>query len=252
MHLISTKQFSTPVHIYQEPTLTEPSPIFRHGRDHFPMRELRWHSASVDNPNRYEILPGTFAKDDFQAHWNGGTRCLEDHLIHTITPECMFTGIHYRIDVDPISWENRPLLRGDIIAFRGFESDAIKYVVTWERSDQICDGCAYIQVNAMGKNQEAVESSDADWPSIGFYVPRELCNVIPSPRPTIPYDPHARVSFVDPFTSKRISPTPQNDLTLQRVKRRHAQVSESPGMFNRLKRKVPMPQVSCTTSYNSD
>ena len=72
MELISTKTFSSPVHVYIEPTLTGPIPTFKNGRDRFPMRELRWHSASVDNLNRYEIIPGTFATEDFRARWNGG------------------------------------------------------------------------------------------------------------------------------------------------------------------------------------
>src|SRR6266568_8299670 len=160
MSLISTKTFSSPVHVYIEPTLTGPIPTFINGRDRFPMRELRWHSASVDNLNRYEIIPGTFAKEDFRARWNGGARHIDDIVIRTIYPECMYTGIHYRIDVDPIGWGNQPLLRGDIIIFRGFANDDIKYVVTWQRSPLICEGQAYVQVNAMGKNQEAVKSSD--------------------------------------------------------------------------------------------
>jgi len=250
MHLISMKQFTTPVHIYREPTLTEPTPTFRHGRDRFPMRELRWHSASVNNLNRYEILPGTFFKGDYRARWNGEVRHIDDHVIHTIYPECMFTGIHYRIDVDPMVWENQPLVRGDIIVFRGFECNDIKYVVTWERSDQICDGSAYVQVNAMSKDQEVVESSDADWPCIGFYIPNELCNVTPSPRPAIPYDRHARVSFIDPFTSQTLPPTPPNGLALRRVERRNAQTLELPVPFKRLARKVS--QISCKSSCSSD
>ena len=238
MHLISTKRFSTPVHIYQEPILTEPSPNFTRGRDRFPMRELRWHSASVDNPNRYEILPGTFAKADFKASWNSQGRIIDDTVIHTIYPERMFTGIHYRIDIDPIGWEDRPLRRGDIIIFRGFNSDDIKYVVTWQRTDEICTETAYVQVNALGKDRDVVDSNDADWPSIGFYVPTNLCNVTPSPIPTIPYDPHAQVSFIDPFTSQMIPPSPQDELALHKVKRRNAQVAELPGIFNRVKRKV--------------
>ena len=238
MELFTTKTFSSPVHFYVEPTLTGPIPTFRNGRDRFPTRELRWHSASTDNPNRYEILPGTFAKGDFRARWNGGVRHIDDTVVRTIYPERMFTGIHYRIDVDPIGWANQPLLRGDVIIFRGFASDDIKYVVTWERSPLICEGQAYIQVNALGKDQKAVDSSDADWPTIGFYVPVDLCKVIPSPIPTIPYDPHAKITFVDPFTTRPISPTAQDGLALQRVNRRNGQVAHSPGMLNLLKRKM--------------
>jgi len=211
------------------------------------MHELCWHSALVNNLNRYEIIPGTFAKEDFRARWNGGARHIDDIVIRTIYPECMYTGIHYRIDVDPIGWGNQPLLRGDIIIFRGFANDDIKYVVTWQRSPLICEGQAYVQINAMGKNQEAIESSDADWPTLGFYVPVELCCVISSPTPTIPYDPHARITFVDPFTTHTIASIAQDGLEIQRVKRRDAQVADSPGFLNHLlKRKM-----SCL-SINSD
>jgi hypothetical protein len=99
----------------------------------------------------------------------------------------------------------------------------------------------------MGKNQEAVDSSNADWPTIGFYVPVELCSVIPSPIPTIPYDPHAKITFVNPFTMHTIAPSAQDGQAIQRVKRRNGQVADSPGILNRLlKRKM-----SCI-SINSD
>ncbi len=235
--LISTKTFSTPVHNYIEPTLSGPQPIFQNGRNRFPMRQLRWHSPSTSNPNRYEILPGTFVKEDYNARWNGGVRRIDDPFILTIQPECMYTGIHYRVDVNPSVWGNRILLRGDIITFRGFESDDIKYVVTWQRSPQICEGSAYIQLNAMGKDQYAVDSSDADWPTIGLYVPIHLNCVVSAPVPNIPYDPHAKVSFVDPFTAHVIPPDDQDGLIIPPIERRNALGNASPWNINRFTRK---------------
>jgi hypothetical protein len=99
----------------------------------------------------------------------------------------------------------------------------------------------------MGKNQEAVESSDSNWPTIGFYVPIELCTVISSPIPTIPYDPHAKVTFVDPFTSQTITPSVLDGLVPQHVNRWNGQVASSSGILSRFKRKL-----SCVSTSSED
>ncbi len=48
MDLVTTQRFSSPPHFYHAPTIG-PEPIFRNGRDRFPIWELHWHSATPDN-----------------------------------------------------------------------------------------------------------------------------------------------------------------------------------------------------------
>ena len=234
-----TKTFSTPLHIYQEPRHPKPTPIFTQGQNRFPTRERQWHSPSVENPHRYAILPGPFTKRDFQSHWNQPPRIINDSAIYTIQNECMFTGIYYRIDIDPTAWGSTPLHRGDVIVFRGFEEESVKYMVTWERCSLICENTAYIQVNAMGKDQHTIEPSDRDWPTIRFYVPVHLCAVTPSPSPNIPYDLHAKVTFINPFTDQFVPSTYDDLINLTRVNRRNALAPESNSPPRRwLKRKL--------------
>jgi len=223
---LMTKTFSTPIHIYHEPHHAKPTPKFTQGQNRFPARERQWHSPSVENPHRYAILPGPFAKWDFQSYWNQPARTIDDSAIYMIQNECMFTGIYYRIDINPAAWEGAPLHRGDVIVFRGFEEEDVKYMVTWERCPLICEDTAYIQVNAMGKNQYTIESSDRDWPTIGFYVPVHLCAVTPSPNPIIPYDPLAKVTFVNPFTDQLLPSTYDDLINLTRINRRNALAPE--------------------------
>jgi hypothetical protein len=117
LKLISTQTFSTPPHVYQPPTLTGPIINFRQGQDHFPAWECWWHSSTVYDPHRYIILPGSFDKKDFRAHWDKAPRFINDTTICALQEEHMFSGIYYRIDVDPIVWGKTPLCRGDTIVF---------------------------------------------------------------------------------------------------------------------------------------
>jgi len=237
MDLIATQRFSSPPHFYRAPTMG-PEPIFRNGRDRFPIRELRWHTAATNNPNRYEAPPGNFSTEVYMGRWNGPPFYIRNSFIHDIYPERMFCGIHYRVDIDPAAWNNRPLLRGDIIIFRGFESDVIKYVVTWKRTGHIDDNTSYVQINAMGKHQEAVETSDADWPTIGFFVPTHLCAISTPPPPRINYDPFGQAPFVDPFTAQAIPSSPPDQSPPSPVERRNGEVLESNGIFRRITRKA--------------
>ena len=246
MDLVSTQRFSSPPHFYRAPTIG-PEPIFRNGRDRFPIRELRWHSVTADNSDRQEVFPGNFASEVYLERWNGPPRRIHDSFIRGIYPERLFSGIHYRINVDPNAWINSPLLRGDIIIFRGFESDDIKYVVTWKRTAHFDDDTTYVQVNAMGKYQEVVETSDADWPTIGFFIPNHLCAVSTPPPQHITYDPFGQAPFVNPFTAQVIpSPSPSPDHTPPSpVKRRNGEVLESDGIFRRITRKASH-LINCT------
>ena len=188
-HIISTKILSTPPHVYVKPDPNAAMPYFTAGRDRFPARQPRWHPPGTTNPNRYEVLPGTFELGDFRARWNGGIRYINDDVIENISHESIYTGIHYLIDVNPIGWKNHQVLRGDVIVFRGFESSTIKYIITWKRSSDVGNGFAYVQANAFDEHQYSLESGNADWPTIGFLVPADLCCVIQAPSPPIPYDP---------------------------------------------------------------
>ena len=222
-----TKTFSTPLHIYRAPHYAKPMPIFTQGQNRFPSRERWWHSPSVENPHRYAIPPGPFTKPDFDFYWNQQARIVDDSAIYTIQHERMFTGIYYRIDIDPAVWGDVPICRGDIIIFRGFEEENVKYMVTWERCSLICEGTAYVQVNAMDKDRHTIEPSDRDWPTIGFYVPAHLCAATPSPHPNIPYDPLAKITFVNPFTEEPLPSTYDDLINLTRINRRNALVPEA-------------------------
>jgi hypothetical protein len=234
--LISTQTFSSPLHVYRPPTLTGPSYNFRQGQDRFPARECRWHSSTVNDPHRYVTLPGSFDKTDFRSRWNNDPRIINDTAICALEEERMFAGIYYRIDVDPIVWGKSPLRRGDVIIFRGFKDDRVKYVATWQRSPLICEGMAYVQFNAMDKDQYYIDAANRDWPSIGFYIPIESCAVDPSPPPSMPCDPHARVIFIDPFSDLPLPSTYDDTLNLARINhRRNAHVpspSTSPLIFS--------------------
>jgi hypothetical protein len=227
LKLISMQTFSTPPHVYRPPTLTGPIINFRQGQDRFPARECWWHSSAVDDPHRYVILPGSFDKQDFQVRWNKDPRFINDTAISALLEERMFSGIYYRIDVDPIVWGKKPLRRGDTIVFRGFKDDRVKYVATWQRSPLICNGMMYVQFNAMDKDQYHIDAANRDWPSIGFYVPIESCAVDPSPPPSVPCDPQARVAFIDPFSTLSLPSAYDDTLNLVRI-RRNAHVPSPP------------------------
>src|SRR6266568_1956848 len=238
MELIAAQRFSSPIHLYHQPNPMVPMPIFRHGRDRFPTRELRWHSAAVNNPNRYEALPGTFDERTYAKRWIRTTQHINDPAIREILPERMFAGIHYRIDINPVIWNGRPVRRGDVITFRGFHNPNIKYIVTWKRTDHISDDIAYIQVNAMGKDQEVVDPSNDDWPALGFFIPIQLCTVTSPPAPNIQYDLLASVTFINPFATHEPSPPLHNSSLHLPVEQHIGEVAKSNGFFQRIKRKV--------------
>ncbi len=238
MELVAAQRFSSPVHLYRQPNPMVPMPIFRHGRDRFPTRELRWHSAAINNPNRYEALPGSFDDRSYAKRWTSRAQRINDPAIHEILPERMFAGIHYRIDINPVVWNGRPVRRGDIIIFRGFHNNNIKYIVTWKRTDHISDDISYIQVNAMGKDQEVVDPSNDDWPALGFFIPIQLCAVASPPAPNIQYDPLASVTFINPFTTHELSPPSHLSSLHLPAEQHNGEATKSTGFFQRIKRKV--------------
>lgn len=203
-----------PIHNYREPQ--SPMPIFTRGRDRFPERPQRFHAPSKGNPNRHEILPGPF--DNYDKLWNRRVLRIDDPDIRTIQPEPMYTGIHYRIDIHPLSWGRHKLKRGEIVIFRGFNDDNIKYVVTWERAHEMEDGIAYVQLNAMRHDEYAMESSDVDWPTIGIFIPTINCEVLPAPEPVFTVPP----IFTNPFSTQPLPLTYNDHLNLAKISRRNA------------------------------
>lgn len=170
---------STPAHIYRPLTQNEPMPDFRDGRNRFPPAEHRfWHPATHLNPFRYERLPGEFDGEDFIVKWKRISLHIDDCWITNIQPETEYGGIRYRITTHPDAWGRNALLRGDTIVFRGMDPDNIKYFVTWTINKDHDDKHAYVQVNALNQFQGNLDSSDADWPALGFLVPKSICEVL--------------------------------------------------------------------------
>ena len=191
-------------------------PIFAQGRDRFPVRSQRFHAPSKGNPHRHEVLPGPF--EHFNRLWTRAPIRIDDAHIRTIQPEPMYTGIHYRVDIHPLSWGQLKLKRGRNVVFRGFENDNIKYIVTWEHAHELQDGIAYVQLSAMRHDEYAVESSDADWPTIGIFVPNRNSDVLPAPEPVFTVPP----IFTDPFSPQPLPSTYNDHLALAKVNRQIA------------------------------
>jgi len=241
LHLLA----STPIHIYRPPQAGIPTPMFRQGRDRFPTRPTRFHAPSTCNPHQYEVLPGPLP--NFDKHWNSGrARRINDSVIVAIRPEPMYSSIHYRIHINATGWGRRKVTRGDIVNFRGFMNHEIKYLVTWERAHNIEDGFAYIQVNAFRQDGYAIDSSDADWPTLGFYIPVDICSVEPAPPPVFPYDSIFKrdIPILELHSEQPLPSTYDDYLNLTKVNRRDSlapepdspPVTPPPSPIQRLKR----------------
>ena len=198
-------------------------PNFRDGRNRFPPAEHHfWHPSAYLSPNRYERLPGEFSDEDFLQRWRARSRCIDDHSIIDIQPEIEYGGIRYRVTTHPSVWENYALLRGDSLIFRGMDPDNIKYIVTWTLNKNHDDDHAYVQVNAFNQFQGNLDSSDVDWPALGFLVPKSICDVIiarPPPKLVNPFEFDAQLAPHLP----ELHPTPFSP-----VQRRRAHVWENP------------------------
>ena len=235
-----------PTTLYRAPQTGVPMPTFRQGRERFPAQTTRFHAPSTCNPNQYEVLPGLFS--DFSQHWNlGQARRIDDIVIEAIVPEPMYSGIQYRIKINPAGWGNQKVARGDIINFRGFQSREIRYLVTWKRAHEIDEGIAYIQVNAFRQDEYAVDASDADWPALGFYVPVGRCDVPTAPTPVFPCDSIHKCITLFGTSSNQTLPSTYNDyLNLANIHRRDGlapepdspPVTPPPSPMQRLKRKL--------------
>ena len=58
------------------------------------------------------------------------------------------------------------------------DPDNIKYFVTWTINKDHNNKHAYVQVNALNQFQGNLDSSDADWPALGFLIPKSICEVL--------------------------------------------------------------------------
>jgi hypothetical protein len=91
------------------------------------------------------------------------------------------------------------------------ESDEIKYIVTWTINKNHDSKHAYVQVNAFNEYQENLDYSDADWPALGFLVPKHICEVLnghPFPIPQNPFDLDGHFApSLPPLHSPAIPPT---------------------------------------------
>jgi len=218
-----TLNASSQVHKYHPIRHEEPMPQFRDGRDRFPIAERRfWHPTAHLDHHRYERLPGEFSDEDFLQRWRATSRHIDDNGIIDIQPETTYGGIRYRITTHPEVWKNYVILRGDTIIFRGLDVDNLKYFVTWTLNKDHDNKHAYIQVNAFNQFQGNLDSSDADWPALGFLVPKSLCNVLiarPPPMLQCPFDFDPQLAPDLP----ELHPSPQSQ-----HQRRRAHVWESP------------------------
>jgi hypothetical protein len=218
-----TLDASSPAHIYRPIRQNGSMPEFRNGRNRFPPAEHRfWHLKAHLEQNRYERLPGEFDEEDFMFRWRRISWRIDDHWITDIQPETEYGGIRYRITMHPGVWEGHTILRGDTLVFRGMDHDDIKYFITWTLNKNHDDKHAYVQVNAFNQFQGNLDSGDADWPALGFLVPKSLCEVLiarPLPMVPDPFDLNAQLAPNIP----ELHPTPDSP-----IQRRRAHVWEKP------------------------
>ena len=201
---------SSPAHLYCPITHNEPMPNFWDGQNQFPPAKHHfWHPSAYLSPNQYERLPGEFSDEDFLQWWRARSWHIDNHSIIDIQPETEYEGIHYRVTMHPSVWENYALLCGDSLIFWGMDHDNIKYIITWTLNKNHDNDHAYVQVNAFNQFQGNLDSSDVDWPALGFLVPKSICDVIitwPPPMLANPFEfdaqsaPHLPELHPTPFS----------------------------------------------------
>ena len=176
------------VHVYHPPWHLGPMPQFQDGCHQFPVSKCWfWHPVSNLNHYHHEWLLGQFDEEDFLQWWRRRSQHIEYCWINNIKLEKQYGGIYCRITTNPGVWENQVLLQGDPLIFWGLDSDEIKYFITWTINKHHDNKYAYVQVNAFNQFQGNLDSSDIDWPALGFLVPKSLCEVLNSQSlPAIP------------------------------------------------------------------
>ena len=61
------------------------------------------------------------------------------------------------------------------IILKGINSSNIKYIAAWMLNDFHNDQCIYVQFNAMNIEQQCVDATNPDWPTLGFLIPKDQC-----------------------------------------------------------------------------
>ena len=160
-------------------------PRYHIGRDQFPSSTQRFHPRGIELLIHHEQLAGIFDDECFRTQWAGTGRRIDDRVITKVEFETEYNGPQFRVITMPAAWPT-PVCRGDVIIFRAVTSPEVKYVVTWTINGDHDQDHAYIQVNALNKLQQCVHSNDADWPTLGFLIPKDKCYVRDAPEHSIP------------------------------------------------------------------
>ena len=125
-------------------------------------------------------LAGAFDEKLFQHKWTKLGCLINDRMITQLKPEVEYPGIQYRVTVHSRVWT--PILRrGDHIILKGIDSPNIKYIVAWTFNDFHNDQCIYVQFNAMNIEQQCINATNPDWPTLGFIVPKDQCLIPTAP-----------------------------------------------------------------------
>jgi hypothetical protein len=162
---------------YQPIQPGRPSPLFAAGRYRFPTPAHRFLPPDYAHPRYKPHHPGRFSSAYFNhVIWPTPPIVIVDPHIISITPETLFFGIEYNIEVRPSAWNNSIISRGTVMVFRGFKSSTSKYIATWalETNSEYVS----VQFSAFQSTQDT-HYNDVDWPTIRINIPIHLCQVNP-------------------------------------------------------------------------
>jgi hypothetical protein len=160
-------------------------PRYQMGRDRFPPPERRFHPRGIELLIHNEHLAGTFDEECFRTQWASIGWRIDNRVINQVKPETQYHGPQFRVTTTPAAWPT-PVRRGDVITFRTFTAPDVKYFVAWTINGDHDNDHAYIQVNALNRDQQCVHSNDIDWPTLGFLIPKDKCHVRDAPEHPIP------------------------------------------------------------------
>ena len=114
-----------------KPIQARGSPFFTAGQFHFPPRPHQYLPTVYAHPWYKPTHPRWFGQGQFQHFvWTANPLVIIDAHIISINPETMYFGIYYNIEVQPSAWNNKFILWGTPIIFRGFKSAQTKYITT--------------------------------------------------------------------------------------------------------------------------
>jgi len=157
-------------------------PQYLRGHDQFPEREPTFHPRNVLDLYRHDRLAGAFDDELFQHKWTEPSQVIDDWMITQLAPEYHYPGIQYAVTVHSRVW-NPALRRGDHIILKGIDLPDIKYIATWTLNNFHNDQCVYVQFNALDIHQQCIDTTNPDWPTLGFLVLKDQCYVPTAPLP---------------------------------------------------------------------